>query len=1812
MGFALLLAVWSKEHRPTDPNEPVMLFTKPLVPEKLAAAGIMPPTGGSSSMAVVLFALHAAVKGDSSVLLGTRVDAVVAQDGSGQFRTIGEAIKAAPEKSERKFVIYVKAGVYYEKVVVGEEKTNLTIIGAGMDATIVSGNLSHMGGYDLINTSTFAVFAKDFTAYDIGFHNTAGPAMGQAVALMVAGDRGAFYRCKISGYQDTLFAHSNRQYFRDCAIYGTVDFIFGDSAAVFQNCAIRPRKPLPGQFNAITAQGRREPGGKSGFSFQNCDVSSAEDLAGVRTFLGRPWKSHCRVVFSNTYMAGFIDRRGWAAWSEDDDSPPPPDTIYYAEFGNYGPGADTASRVRWKGLHLGASGSAEARTFSADSFIEASSWILPEATRMITVLNPPSAEGEPVEGEENRVGPEPEAREREPEVKERGIAPELLRNGMAPELENGVVGSEPVGESIIAPEPAVKGNAPEPAENVFLKLDVGFELLQLVLWLEYFLLELVVELQVQALSLFTKRATNLEVCSKVCVSEEPQESLRNSPNETDASSLPTDTGQGVNTHCSEDVTSAEVLVGDPTPAETNKQIVIFQTKSAPIFSLSTSQAEEFPPLPRKIRSPSAPAFVPAIYAALFTQERRTEAIADPEEDPFSKLNGHSLVLSLNAVEDHAQDRDGPILYTHSDGEDFVFIDTKLKPLQIDLSRCSKHPLHLRKELKGRRTFSLSQIVTRSKAKILEQGRKFNPIGWVEEEDLLDPQESHEDEAIEFFKLCCPNKIEEPKPLSKPLTKTQKKKMKKKKKQSQYSEYGVEPIGSASGFLHGYPSDSFSHEEIWTLAGKFKFSLVGRSKASIPLSAIQNSLRVIGFNHVHLQSLSKLDTLFSFKEESEYLRFFLRRSWILAGHSIYVFKWSPDYKPFKDCPVVPIWVTLKSVPLHLIQPKPLFTLCSVIGKPIKMDERTAAGRQVERERVCIEVDVSNPLPPFVHVRLGDKDHLFPTSYEKLPSFCHSCLKLGHSMQNYPHRAVAGGEVHNAGKEKVAKFGEGDAGWTVVQRKKPKHLMPRSKPSHLWKAVPTPHTSCQALKSNCTSTPPSNPLLQPSTSSVVPLPTSNPIILDSGGLAVINQVASIPPFQSPSPTSITSPTNLIDFDPTPPFSPSKKSGSKDDSMTNILSQDPTFTILNTLGLQHLYPSDFSEDALREVHCHSEGEYEPFNKEKLQPLHINIEKYASKGVGAPRGPRKKRNYPPSNILTRSQRIGVGVSPPVSPIAWLTLITRSGFSGVMISFTSLVTPVTPNPPRAEYFIRNSIKSLTSRLGDFNAILSLDEHKGLKCFHLCKAGSDHNPLLLECILDTPSSPKGFKVLNVWFSNPSFLTAISQSWNSTGTCGGMRGFSNKLKELKSAIRKWNKDTFGDIFQNLKKAEEEAITAELSYDSNPIESNREAWSQAMANLLLATKKETDFWKQKAQVRWMEKGDSNSKFFHSFVKGRRAKLTIIKTRLGHTLKDAPSIKAEAVSFFSQTFSHANINDPQDILKFLPQVISEEDNTFITRLPSMEEVKHAVWELDPHSTCGSDGFNGEFFRKTWHILGKNLLLAAQEFFLGIPPPTAFGATTLALIPKIPNPQSFNDFRPISLSTFMSKVLSKLLAIRLKSFLPKLISMEQGAFQEGKDIADQILITGELHHSLDRKVNGGNIIIKVDMAKAFDRLSWEYLQGVLSAFGFSSHAIKILLANLNKALNPIGRLILIKHVLSSIPLHLMAVHSLPLEVIKLLHKKMASFLWGVKEGIQKHHWIKWNKVCLPKDQGGLGIRVFTISSKLTPLSCGGKSNTMTAYGLS
>ncbi|XP_059294889.1 probable pectinesterase/pectinesterase inhibitor 46 [Lycium ferocissimum] len=299
-----------------------------------------------------------------------KVNIVVARDGSGKYKTIKAAIKAAPEKSKKRFVIYVKKGIYKENVRIEKAKWNIMIIGDGKDATIVTGNRNFIDGTPTFQSATFAVFGKGFVARDIGFVNTAGAAKHQAVALMSTADESVFYRCKMDAFQDTLYPHSNRQFYRECNIYGTVDFIFGNSAVVLQNCNILPRKPMSGQQNTITAQGKVDPNQNTGISIQNCTVKPWGNLTGINTFLGRPWKNYSTTVFMQSNLGGFIHPTGWMPWV----GTTAPNTIFYAEYKNIGAGANTKNRVNWKGLKLRLTSKIVSK-FTVKPFIQGDKWL---------------------------------------------------------------------------------------------------------------------------------------------------------------------------------------------------------------------------------------------------------------------------------------------------------------------------------------------------------------------------------------------------------------------------------------------------------------------------------------------------------------------------------------------------------------------------------------------------------------------------------------------------------------------------------------------------------------------------------------------------------------------------------------------------------------------------------------------------------------------------------------------------------------------------------------------------------------------------------------------------------------------------------------------------------------------------------------------------------------------------------------------------------------------------------------------------------------------------------------------------------------------------------------------------------------------------------------------------------------------------------------------------------------------------------------------------------------------------------------------
>ncbi|MED6180260.1 hypothetical protein PIB30_008760 [Stylosanthes scabra] len=279
----------------------------------------------------------------------------VSKDGSGNFTTINEAISAAPNNSAASdgyLIVFIKEGVYEEYVSIDKHKKHLMLVGDGINHTIITGDHNVVDGFTTFNSATFSVVGEGFVAVNITFRNTAGPSKHQAVALRSGADLSAFYMCSFEGYQDTLYTHSMRQFYSDCDIYGTVDFIFGNAAVVFQNCNIFPRLPMSGQFNTITAQGRTDPNQNTGMSIHNATVRPADDLAplvgSVQTYLGRPWKQFSRTVIMESFLDGFVDPAGWHDWSGNFAL----STLYYAEHNNSGAGSSTVGRVLWPGYHV--------------------------------------------------------------------------------------------------------------------------------------------------------------------------------------------------------------------------------------------------------------------------------------------------------------------------------------------------------------------------------------------------------------------------------------------------------------------------------------------------------------------------------------------------------------------------------------------------------------------------------------------------------------------------------------------------------------------------------------------------------------------------------------------------------------------------------------------------------------------------------------------------------------------------------------------------------------------------------------------------------------------------------------------------------------------------------------------------------------------------------------------------------------------------------------------------------------------------------------------------------------------------------------------------------------------------------------------------------------------------------------------------------------------------------------------------------------------------------------------------------------------
>jgi len=268
------------------------------------------------------------------------INITVALDGSGNFKTVQEAIMSVPVGSPAKpVVIHIKPGIYKELIYIQHEKRFFRLVGEDAQKTILTYDLhANMIGSDKKPIGTFrtpaaVIDADDVSFENLTFENSAGP-VGQALAIRVDGDRVSFRRCRFLGWQDTIFLNRGRQYFEDCYIAGHVDFIFGAATAWFERCHIHCLKN--GYVTAASTYDYQP----FGFVFSHCKIDGEPD---VKTYLGRPWRDFSNVIYLNTEMSEVVRPEGWQNWN----LPEREKTARYSEYNSSGPGANAKARVPW-------------------------------------------------------------------------------------------------------------------------------------------------------------------------------------------------------------------------------------------------------------------------------------------------------------------------------------------------------------------------------------------------------------------------------------------------------------------------------------------------------------------------------------------------------------------------------------------------------------------------------------------------------------------------------------------------------------------------------------------------------------------------------------------------------------------------------------------------------------------------------------------------------------------------------------------------------------------------------------------------------------------------------------------------------------------------------------------------------------------------------------------------------------------------------------------------------------------------------------------------------------------------------------------------------------------------------------------------------------------------------------------------------------------------------------------------------------------------------------------------------------------------
>ncbi|XP_057795996.1 uncharacterized protein LOC131012095 [Salvia miltiorrhiza] len=361
----------------------------------------------------------------------------------------------------------------------------------------------------------------------------------------------------------------------------------------------------------------------------------------------------------------------------------------------------------------------------------------------------------------------------------------------------------------------------------------------------------------------------------------------------------------------------------------------------------------------------------------------------------------------------------------------------------------------------------------------------------------------------------------------------------------------------------------------------------------------------------------------------------------------------------------------------------------------------------------------------------------------------------------------------------------------------------------------------------------------------------------------------------------------------------------------------------------------------------------------------------------------------------------------------------------------------------------------------------------------------------------------MWAMHPTFHALVEGSWSQeTGVLCPIYKVMFKLKRLKKELKNWNKNVFGNVDALVDETQRELMDIQMrislqGYTDELFE--KEVQAQAKINVALTRK--SCLLQQKSRVSWLKDGDRNTAFFHATLRYKHKPRVISQLMIDGTREsNQDRIGEHIVDYFTTLFTEDSGSDVgiEAIEAVIDPVISDEHNAVLSAIPSDEEITAAVFSMDSDSSPGPDGFSGKFFQVGWEIIKHDIWAAVHAFFRKSYLPSGCNSSTLILIPKKENVISVSDLRPIVLSNFLFKIISKVLASRLSRIADFYVSQNQFGFISGRSIHDCILMGSEGFNCMKRTGRGQNMACKIDIRKAFDTLRWGFLMNVLKVMGF------------------------------------------------------------------------------------------------------------------